>query len=390
MFFVKKNKYTTPELDEEITQKWFWVYNYISFDELMLTVQRDFLEILSSINYVFGIATIGLWIFWFLTGNFIWLVWCLCIVYFTIFVTLTFKLIRRSYIFLQISNVVYTKKGIILWDILYTYSDDTNLEKRLIEYERDFDEFLSKPSKLKQVILSRRAKILDKTHQNNGALIEKMWRIWGGWDEWAQLMLMAWIMHIIYVWLLYLFYYLGLLFGKIIFWPISWGLKIILYFKENTEIKMKQQVEAIDDALWKMYKTEQIIAKKLQEFNNWEISSIQNFVEKNFGLFYSNMLYVLQEKKKLLELISQSNYSEFIDFLLLENYVKKQYNKPINEMIPLLETSRNRILRGIEELDVSKTDDKTIRWNIAKKKITLTHQLDIVEAYKWKLTKARI
>ena len=69
MLFRQKNEYTNPIIEEEIQEKWFSVYNYISLKELFMTVQRDYLWILSVINVPFWIVTIVLWILSYASGN---------------------------------------------------------------------------------------------------------------------------------------------------------------------------------------------------------------------------------------------------------------------------------------------------------------------------------
>jgi hypothetical protein len=51
--FQTKQKYHNEETEKEILEKGFSVYSYISLDELLLTVRKDYLEILSKINIPF-------------------------------------------------------------------------------------------------------------------------------------------------------------------------------------------------------------------------------------------------------------------------------------------------------------------------------------------------
>jgi len=55
---LTQKKYINPEILSQIEEKGFSVYNYISLKELLLTVQRDYLAVISKLNIPFAIITI--------------------------------------------------------------------------------------------------------------------------------------------------------------------------------------------------------------------------------------------------------------------------------------------------------------------------------------------
>jgi len=389
MFF--KNKYTTPEIDVSIKEKGFWVYNYISFKELLMTVQRDYLAILSKINIFFGIITIVLWIWAFLSWSFWFLFSFLAFVYGIIFVILLFKLIARSFYYLYISNVVYTQKGIILWSKLYLYKDDKNLENKLLEYEEMFDEFLSRPSQLEQVILQKRAEVLERTAKTGKKALDVMenFDLWN--SEWGvKLAMIAMLSYGIYTALLYAFYYIWYFFWYVMFFFVSLFLKIILFFRKNIEIKIKQKIEKIDESFSKMQKIDSLLSQKISDFGEGEIGNIAKFVETNFANFYSEILLVLQQRKNLLKTIKDSDYKNFIDFVLLEKYIKNSFNKPVTEMTKMLNRFEKKLAHQIELLKRIQTNQAEFSANLTKKELILEYQLEVLKNNKRKLEKIRI
>ncbi len=378
MFFSKK--YVNPEIEADIQEKWFSVYNYISLDELLMTVQRDYLSILSVINIPFWIISI---IIGFINIGF--LLGFLIFVYWIIFISLCIKLVMRSYYFLKISDVVYTKKGIILGQSLYTYGDDTILVKKLWEYEWMFDEFLSKPSKIKQIIRQKKTQLLDgskRTGEKALDLVSNLWR-----DAW-ELAIPMMLSYAIYVALLYIFYYLGYFFWIVLFYGVNIFLKIILFFKKNTEVKIKQKIEGIEENFIVMKKIDTLLSHKISNFKDWEISSIAGFVEKNFSNFYWEILGVLEERKKLLKIIKDSEYKDFIDFEVLERYIKNNFNKPVKEMVNMLSKFEKLLENNISLLKKTQTNKAEFSANLTKKELILEHQLELLQMNKVKLEKS--
>ncbi len=386
MFF--KNKYTTPEIDQSIKEKWFWVYNYISLKELLMTVQRDYLAILSKINIFFGIVTIVLGIFSFMSGSFWFLFWFLFFVYGIIFMILLFKLIARSFYYLYISNVVYTQKWIILWNKLFLYKDDKNLENKLLEYEEMFDEFLSKPSRLEQVIMQKRAKVLEGTAKTGEKALNLMWDfdIWRS-KEGVQLAMLAMLSYGLYTALLYAFYYAWYFFWYIMFWLVSWFLKVIFFFRKNTEIKVKQEVEDMEWSFVQMNKIDKILSHKISNFKDWEISNIASFVENHFSNFYWEILIVLKKRASLLKVINDSQYKDFIDFVLLEKYIKNHFNKPVVEMSKMLTQFEKKLEKQISLIKTTQTNQAEFSANLKKKELLLEQQLKVLKGNKVRLQK---
>ena len=139
----EKSKYLNEEVEEEINEKGFSVYNYISLEELLLTSRKDFLEILSKINIVFGIISIVLGMLSYYTGLFFILPIFLFVVYFIIFIFLFFKLLGRTKLFLYIADVVYTKTGLMISDdFLYYKKDKQKIDEKLEKYGSIFSEYL--------------------------------------------------------------------------------------------------------------------------------------------------------------------------------------------------------------------------------------------------------
>lgn len=385
MLFQKK--YINEKIDKEINEKWFSVYNYISLKELFLTVQRDYLSILSKINLPFWIITIILWVLGYISNSFLLLFVFLFLAYATIFLVLAFKLVLRAYYFMKITDVVYTEKWIILWNEIYIYKEEERLINNLKKYEEMFEEFLSKPSNIEKVIAGKKKEVLEKNLKLWWKGLDLMWNL--RWD-WAKLAIIVLLSHFAYVIFLYLFYYIGYFFWIAIFFIINIFLKIILKFTKNTEVKIKWKIEDIDESFKNMEKIDKMLSHKISTFKEWEISDISSSVENNFSNFYTEVISVFNQKKKLFNLINNSKFKDFINFQKLEKYLKDNFNKPVLNMISMLEKFEKLLEKQIKLLKITNSNLEILDVNLDKKQIILTNQLNNLRENKNKLEKSVI
>lgn len=377
-----KNKYLNDEIKDSIAEKGFSVYNYISLNELLSTIQRDYLRLMVKINIFFAISSIFIWFFTFDSAPSIF-IWFLLLVYWVIFLYLLVLFIIRSYYFVFISDIVYTSKWIILWRELYDLENLEKLDSKLLIYERHFDEYLSQESKLWQIINKNKQKLVSEVFNWGKKILDK-----SKWSKDPRIFIVLFLFYSIYSVFLFLAYYIWLLLGFLFFVLLIWLLKIILFFRKNTELKIKYRVESIEKTFLKMEKIYTLINNKILSFKWWNISDISWFIESNFESFYSRVLYVLDERIKLLSLIKESKYKEFINFKTLENYIIKNFNKPINEMISLLDNYEKTLNKWLIDLSKIISDKVENTSNLSYKKIILENQLNILKLNRERLKKS--
>lgn len=393
--FFKKNNYINKEITAEIEEKWFNVYNYISIDELLLTVRKDYLDYLSFINIPFWIATVGLWLFSYLSSQYLILFIFLFIVYSIIFLLLFIKLLRRTYHFLLISDVVFTKKWIIFWDSLYEYSDTKTLDRKLYYYEKIFLEYLGGKSRLHEYINSKRKELIHM--KSGGKFSQWFWKFlrsiseswWGQQESWKIIIVLV-ASYALYVVFLYLSYYMGYFLGMILMKIYTFFIRILLFFKDNYELKIKKMVTEIDNDIEKMNRVYSLLDSKYTEFSAGEISDISKFTHTNFENFYTEIFSVYENKNKLEKLISEGKYKNFIDFLLFEKYLRKTFNKPISSMITLLENYLKKIPIQLKKLEKLRHDEEGVQGTIESKKIILKNNQDLLQVNIAKLKESLI
>ncbi|MEV9616794.1 hypothetical protein [Aliarcobacter butzleri] len=352
--------YLNNEIREEIEKKGFSIYNYISLKELLFTVNKDFLSIVSHKNFAFMSMVFGVTFIVPLSLMFILVtksklsvlfsfILIYTFVYIIIFIYLIIKLLFRTYKFSKITNILYTKKGLIIDNKIFHYEEDEKLKNLLLDYEKLFDEYLSKPSKLSENINSFKKNISDKLINNPKT--EKDGFSYG---------------------VIFMFYYLGIILGFFFFFIFSFFIDLYFKINKSVELRIKENMKIIDDKLKKLDEIYLLLSKQIGTFQDGEISNLSNKIDKDMSKFYENINTILTQKSLLKEIIEQSIYKDFIDFEYLAFYIKTQFNKPLTDVINLMSNYKSKVDNQIDVIkNHLKNSDEKENYQVEQKLINL-------------------
>ncbi|WP_418184704.1 hypothetical protein ACNSOS_06885 [Aliarcobacter vitoriensis] len=351
--------YLNQEIKEEIEKKGFSIYNYISLKELLLTVNKDFLAFVASENYthilialsMIFILPLAFVIHLFVTQSKLGLLLTMLVfytfVYIAIFIYLIIKLLFRTYKFSKITNILYTKKGLIIDNKIFNYEEDSKLKNLLLDYEKLFDEYLSKPSKLSENINILKKNISDD-HKNSK---EK-----------------DWFSHTF----IFIFYYLGIILGFFFFFIFFFFISLYFKINKSVELKIKDNMTIIDDKIKKLDEIYHLLNNQISTFKDGKISNLSKKIDKNMNKFYENINTVLTQKNLLTKIIEQSIYKDFIDFEYLAFYIKTQFNKPLNDVIKLMSDYKSKVDNQIDEIkNYLKNSNEKENYQVEQKLINL-------------------
>lgn len=339
--------YVNFKTEVDIDEKGFSVYNYISLGELISTVNKDYLESLNLLNIPFAILTIVIGYVSYETGFYEYLLILFTAMYGLTFIYLIVRLIHRTYKFSLVTNIIYTKKGLVLGNEIHHYKDDTKLNKLLWDYQELFDEYLSRPSKLSQKVQILKENLTNRVKNNYDVALRLSDEVDG------KLAIASLVLLSIYTISIFIFYYLGLLLGFILFFILISFIKLYFFINKSTELRIKNKVTKIDKEIEDLNKIYLDLNSKIEEFKDGEISDLSKKVENEFNSFYKKINDVLIQKDKLKIIIENSIYKDFIDFPHFALYVKNHFNKPLEKMIHLLEDYEKKIILQIQEVSKS-------------------------------------
>lgn len=350
--------YLNHEIKEEIDKKGFSIYNYISLKELLLTVNKDYLWIINILNiplFIIFIIIIHSFISYFIPS--------IIITYSLIFIYLIGKLSFRTYKFSQITNILYTKKGLIIDNKIFHYEEDKELKDLLLNYEKIFDEYLSKPSRISENI-----KYLRKNIVNN---FKKIFNFISGGERGNGLPI-AFIVLVFYSITTFVLYYIGFILGFFLFFIFSFFINLYFKINKSTELKIKGNMTIIDNKLKKLDEIYLLLSKQIGTFQNGEISNLSNKIDKDMNIFYENINNILTYQDNLKNIIEQSIYKDFIDFEYLAFYIKTQFNKPLNDVIKLMSDYKSKVDNQINEIEnYLKNSNEKENYQVEQKLINL-------------------
>lgn len=350
--------YLNHEIKEEIDKKGFSIYNYISLKELLLTVNKDYLWIINILNiplFIIFIIIIHSFISYFIPS--------IIITYSLIFIYLIGKLSFRTYKFSQITNILYTKKGLIIDNKIFHYEEDKELKDLLLNYEKIFDEYLSKPSRISENI-----KYLRKNIVNN---FKKIFNFISGGERGNGLPI-AFIVLVFYSITTFVLYYIGFILGFFLFFIFSFFINLYFKINKSTELKIKDNMTIIDNKLKKLDEIYLLLSKQIGTFQDGEISNLSNKIDKNMNIFYENINNILTYQDNLKNIIEQSIYKDFIDFEYLAFYIKTQFNKPLNDVIKLMSYYKLKVDNQIDEIEnYLKNSNEKEKYQVEQKLINL-------------------
>lgn len=350
--------YLNHEIKEEIYKKGFSIYNYISLKELLLTVNKDYLWIINILNiplFIIFIIIIHSFISYFIPS--------IIITYSLIFIYLIGKLSFRTYKFSQITNILYTKKGLIIDNKIFHYEEDKELKDLLLNYEKIFDEYLSKPSRISENI-----KYLRKNIVNN---FKKIFNFISGGERGNGLPI-AFIVLVFYSITTFVLYYIGFILGFFLFFIFSFFINLYFKINKSTELKIKDNMTIIDNKLKKLDEIYLLLSKQIGTFQNGEISNLSNKIDKDMNIFYENINNILTYQDNLKNIIEQSIYKDFIDFEYLAFYIKTQFNKPLNDVIKLMSDYKSKVDNQINEIEnYLKNSNEKENYQVEQKLINL-------------------
>lgn len=337
------------------------MYITISFWELISTINKDYLQAINIINIPFAIlSTIALY-YSYQTNNWGILILLFLGIYTLVFFYLISKLIYRTYKYSLITNVIYTKEGLVIHGKIFNYKDDLKLTLLLEKLENLFDEYLSKPSNLKEIIKVEREKLLNKL-SNNFKTVSQMQskqNIRISKDS-GKIIAFVYGALVIYSISVVIFYFLGLILGFIIFFILISIISFYFFINKSVELKIKQEVTKIDTQLDDLEEIYANANKKVADFYDGEIFNLSKHLEDEYKNFYSKINKIIDLKDKLKNTIENSKYKNFIDFSLFASYLKNQFNKPLHGMIKLLENYKEKVLKELKDatLAFENTDSK--------------------------------
>lgn len=354
------------EIQQQVDERGFYLYEWITPDELRMSIQADYLAIIKYSSIPLAIVT--------LIGGFIGLAWgmawvlltvfgVLAIFYTIVFCALLVKMTRKSYLYARGANVIVTDNHYVSgWKILK--KTDFNGQKEAFEkMERIFREPLFEESQLKDYIEFEKKNLFSQL---------KDIAIWG-WKmiRWLSESRNAWpiIMVLLISWVLYggmmtLVYLLWVFFVTLFARVFSWFADKALLATNNTEHTIQNLFAKVNIASIVLKKEQKNSISLLTEAwrNEWA-ESLSSRLRESFEIISKNAEFATEKSLELRKKLEESQYRELFNFSKYGNWIKTQVIAPIREISELLEKNKHTLEDTLTHIEsqISTVSDVSFR-----------------------------
>ncbi len=395
----KQVQMETPELIiKQVDERGFYLYEWISSDELRMTLEKDYLNIVKWASMPLAIVTAIAGFIGFSggpVGTILAVLSVLGIFYLIVGFILFFRFLHRSYLYTRGANVVITDNHYVSWGNIIEQSNKKNIQERFWRFETIFDEpFLGE------------SKLAEKKEKAKTELFDSLKEIaWGGWKilQWVWRSRDSWgiIIAILIAWFLYatmmgLIYFIGIFFIAFFGRIFAWMAHRYLMAMNNTEHRIQTLFLDISNSSDDL-KSGQIEAVSLlsdASRNEW-VENLSGRLADSFSLIGKLAGSATDKTVELRKILTSSEYKDIFNFVKYGNWVKKQILEPIEEILLLLKKNTVTLKKTIDsiEIQISETSDPSLQKPLILQRDRLEMQIesfekniDLLNSYREKLT----
>jgi hypothetical protein len=372
----------TPEIiRDQVDERGFYLYEWISPDELRMTLERDYLSIVRWASIPLAIITAIAGFIWFAGGIFgtiLAVLGVLGIFYLIIGLILWIRFLHRSYLYTRGANVVITDDHFVSWGNIIEQWNKSSIQENFWKFETIFDEPFLWESRL-----------AEKKAEAKTALFNNLKEIaWGGWkilqnvwrsrDSWGIIIVIL-VAGFLYAAMMWIIYFIGIFFISFFGRIFSWIAHRYLIAMNNTEHKIQTLFSNIsdssDDLKWWQIEAISLLSDAAQ--NEWQ-ENLSGRLAESFALIGKLAGNATDKTVELRNILESSEYKDIFNFVKYGNWVKKQILEPIESILLLLNKNRDTLKKTISSLDsqISDTTDPSLQKPLILQKNRLEMQVE--------------
>ena len=358
----------TPEfIQSKVDQRWFYLYEWISPDELQMTLERDYLTIVKGASIPLAIITViaGLigfsWgVFWTLLA----ILGVLSVFYLIVALILSLRFLYRTILYTRGANVVITDGSYVSGSHILAKTDREGISRAFSDFEKTFDEQFLGESTLAEKKNEQKKALFENLKDiafSGGKIMSRLGNSRNSWGIVIVLLLAG----ILYGAMMGAVYFIGIFFISLFGRLFSWLAHEYLLIMRNTEYRIQNLFLKLDDG-----------AEKLQRANDTSLSLLADATRNEWK---ENLLGKLNESLTLLsglagssttdslklrKILESSRYKDIFNFTKYGNWVKHEILEPIESILLLLSKNRDTLKKTIDSLETQITQFPS--WGVSR------------------------
>jgi len=358
----KKEKFSLPShIQNEVDEKWFYLYNWISTNDVKASIERDFLSIISKIWNILAVFAVLIWLIFFSNLYLLFIVffsfiWIISIIILFFLLIPSFK---RSFLLSKNAFVVLTNSHIsINWKIV-KFSDISSLANDMNKISNEFDENLFEESNLSK----SKSNLINGINLKISEWFETISRILSDKND-PRALFIWYLMYSLYAFIMFIIYVAWTVFLWIFTLVLNFINKFVLKLKWHEVVNINYLFDKIDSNSVNLNNEKNNLIKNLLKAKNneWQDALLLNInswidkITKESEIAVNNSLSL---GKKL----QNSKYNDIFDFSIYNSWIKKQIYEPLNEIQSILEKNLEVIVNTRKEIEnqINITEEKSLK-----------------------------
>ncbi len=372
------------KIQEDINDRGFHLYKWISPDEVKLSIERDFLWVLKVVWIPLAIISVLLWFFSGLN-----IIVFFATIFFGVgimFLYLLLLSIRRSRLLSKSAFVIMTDSSISLWWKIHKLSDISGMKKDLDTVWSTFEEELFWESRLHESKKWLTGDVLEQLfwwYKAIFSMAENRTFIRNDRDS-AGWMLLIIALYTAYIAIMACVYFIWVLF-LLILWKVITQLNTWYLMKRGASvIKINHLFGEIDissdEIQWKKQALKTLLLRAREnDWKDWLLLDINAGIESINDSAQNAVLQVLELKNS----ITNSRYSDMFRFEVYNSWIKKQISTPLQDILSLLESTRDTLLLTQENIteQIEQTEKSELQWPLKMQLTRIEMQIKETENF---------
>jgi len=388
----------SPEfIEEKVDERGFYLYEWISPDELRMSVQADYLSIIRAASMPLAVVTLIAWLMGLAAGPIgviLAVLWVLTVFYLIVGIILVLKMIRKSYLYTRGANVVITDNHYVSLGKVVERENFARQREVFQSLEKTFREPLLEPSGLAEHIAMEKRWLMEQLKDIamwGGKIIQKLWRS----RDAGGIILVLMIAWVLYGVMMAGVYFIGVFFVALMARVFAWIAHRALFVTNNIEHRIQTLFTEIYESSLELKDAKKSSIALLTEAgsNEWA-KSLSSRLEKSFELMNARARLATDDAVELRKLLESSQYRDIFNFVKYGNWIRTQILAPIDEIYLLLDKNHATLENTISSLDtqIAMTSDPSLQKPLILQKERIKIQLEsmkrimvMLEGYKEKL-----
>jgi hypothetical protein len=388
----------SPEfIESKVDERGFYLYEWISPDELRMSVQVDYLSIIRWSSMPLAIVTLIAGFIGFSAGI-PWVIlavlWVLGIFYTIVLAILIAQMLRKSYLYTRGGNVVITDHHYVSNGEVVERSDFAKQKEAFSELEQTFREPLLEPSGLAEHVAMEKS-----------SLMKQMGNIASGWGKLVQnlgrsrdaagIVMVLMIAGVLYGGMMAAVYFLGVFFVSLLARVFSWLAHRALLAVNNTEHEIQTLFQGITRASIALKSGQQQSVSLLTDAGRGEwTDNLSSRLRDSFAVISEMADEAIDQTIELRDILESSRYKDIFNFVKYGNWIQWQILSPIEEILLLLQNNHDTIEKTLISLDsqITLTTDPSLqkplilqRERFEMQMENIAPMIEMLEGYKEKL-----